>query len=174
MSSSPTAAPTFINLLTNPGAEAGNTTGWSATAWSAATSLCYGLTVNSGSYAFVTSSISGSISQTISVNIGSVYTASMYVNGYYCSGNVKMLISGAIIISYGSPASPYTYKTATFTAGATSVVLTITGDVSTLGASNGGQAQTMTHNASQHLFAVQGATDEVAQVKRANQLSLNR
>ena len=43
-----------------------------------------------------------------------------------------------------------------------------------LGASNGGQAQTMTHNASQHLFAVQGATDEVAQVKRANQLSLNR
>lgn len=92
-----------VNLLANGGAETGNTAGWNVADWAADTAFCYDQFPREGLYAFTTSSRSGTMSQTINVIPRSLYTLSMYIEGYFCSGRVSAFVDGKQLILHIAP-----------------------------------------------------------------------
>ena len=120
--SSWTSAHAASNLVTNPGFETGNLSGWTCDAGDTAVTS----PVHSGSYALQmnpSSSTTGQCTQTISVQASTAYTLSGYLNGPYAYIGVN---GGA---STWTSSSSYTQLTVNFTtaSGQTSVTIYVHG-----------------------------------------------
>ncbi|WP_322481248.1 carbohydrate binding domain-containing protein, partial [Thermogemmatispora sp.] len=106
------------NLVTNPGFESGNLSGWNCDLGDTVVTA----PVHSGNYALQmtpTASTTGQCTQTISVQPNSNYTLSAYVNGPYA----YLGISGGA--SNWTSSSSYTQLSVSFTTGATTTSITI-------------------------------------------------
>ncbi|MGH2480365.1 MAG: carbohydrate binding domain-containing protein, partial [Ktedonobacteraceae bacterium] len=118
----PTPTPTGGNLVSNPGFETGNLSGWTCQGGDTVASS----PVHSGSFALAvmpTSSTTGECDQTISVQPGHTYTLTAFVNGPFAY--LGMQNGGSIWTSSGS----YTQLSVTLTTGAsqTSIVIFVHG-----------------------------------------------
>jgi chitinase len=106
------------NLVTNPGFETGNLSGWSCDSGDTVVST----PVHSGSYALQiqpTNSTTGQCTQTISVQASTAYTLSAYVDGPYAYLGVNGLGSN------WTSSSSYTQLSYAFTTGASTTSITI-------------------------------------------------
>lgn len=106
------------NLVTNPGFETGNLSGWSCDSGDTVVSS----PVHSGSYALQmqpTSSTTGQCTQTISVQANTAYTLSAYVDGPYAYLGVNGLGSN------WTSSTSYTQLSYAFTTGASTTSITI-------------------------------------------------
>lgn len=107
------------NLLTNPGFESGNLTGWTCDAGTGAVTTS---PVHSGTYALAatpTSSLDAQCTQTVAVSPNTAYTLSGYVDGAY------VYIGATGYTSNWITSTSYTQLSTTFTTGASTTSIQV-------------------------------------------------
>ncbi len=125
-----------LNLINNPGAEIGNTNGWSGSTGSSSNSWIAGTTfTHSGTYKFQTKCSSNcyALSQVVSLVTGTLYQFSAWIQGTLNTGLIfQAKINNSTILSLSSLTSANTYNlySTTFIASNNSVNLQIMGTIS--------------------------------------------